>query len=375
MPDEALVQGLFMGYLSPDFTHDVFISYSHGDSGGTGSTPLKAWSQEFAAKLQGELSVDPRFKDVAIFIDANKKVEHGLDPTLPLTQEVQKGVQSAALLTILMSPWYLQSGWCRDERGWWLEASKQNGGFWGRTFVARIMPINDADWPNELRDERGIPPLGFWYHSRPDGSRPFGWNGRTDDNNEYTKALLDFVTALSRRLLDMKAKIDERKRQQDEAQRLGQDQGQTLYLYARSAHRELWGQVHNELSNAGFFVTPAQPEPPIHTPDQMRQISEQRLIHLVECDALLLLGTEDGIALDGDMLSVGRQSRNVGRARSGKLLPCAVLDRSGGSAKTDQRVAAARKLNIHWIDGSGADWLQRVRVWLLEMGAKLDAAA
>jgi hypothetical protein len=88
-----------------------------------------------------------------------------------------------------------------------------------------------------------------------------------------------------------------------------------------------------------------------------------------------LLGTEDGIALDGDMLSVGRQSRNVGRARSGKLLPCAVLDRSGGSAATEQRVAAARKLNIQWIDGSGTDWLQRVRVWLLEMRAKLDVAA
>ena len=364
-----------MGYLSPDFTHDVFISYSHGAD--RGYPELRRWSQEFAAKLRGELTLDPKFRDVAVFIDANRDVEHGLDPALPLTQEVRKGVQSSALLTILMSPQYVGSAWCRDERGWWIEASKQSGEFWSRTFIARIWPLdNDAvDWPTELRDERGIPPLGYLYHSHPGGVRPFNWNGTTHENNEYTKALLNFVTALSRRLLDMKAKLDERKRMQEEALRLGADEGQVLYLYAREAHRGPWREVYDVLNNVGFIVTPAQPEPVTDTPDKMRQASQQRLTHLVECDALLLLGTDDGIALDGDMLSVGRQTRNVGRARSGKLLPCAVLDRSGGSAGTDQRVSAARKLNIHWIDGSAADWPQRVRIWLQEMRAKLDAAA
>ena len=368
-----------MGYLSPDYTHDIFISYSHGDSRGTGSSQLKTWSQEFAARLQGELSIDPKFKNVAVFIDANKRVEHGLDPTLPLTAEVRKGIQSSALLTILMSPQYVQSDWCRDERGWWLEANGQNGEFWGRTFVARIWPIDDdAQWPNELRDERGHPPLGYWYYSRQDigaGVRPFGWNGRTTDNNEYTEALLNFVTAVSRRLIDMKAKLDERRRMQEEAQRLGADDGQVLYLHAREAHRAPWRDVYDVLSGAGYVVTPAQPEPTTDTPEQMRQASQERLRHLVECDALLLLGTEDGFALDGDMLSVGRQTRNVGRARSGKLLPCAVLDRSGGSTATEQRIAAARRLNIGWIDGSVADWTQRVRQWLQDMRTKLDAAA
>src|SRR5437879_2338740 len=74
--------GVRMAYLSPDYAHDVFISYSHGDIDNTGMSDLKAWSQEFARRFESELRLDPKFKNAAVFIDENKRVEHGLDRTL-----------------------------------------------------------------------------------------------------------------------------------------------------------------------------------------------------------------------------------------------------------------------------------------------------
>ena len=367
-----------MGYLSPDYVHDIFISYAHGDYGNDGTSELAAWSQEFAKRLQSEFRVDPKFKQVSVFIDTNKRVEHGLDRTAPPTEALKRSIEGTAVLSILMSPQYAASSWCRDERTWWIGANGQNGEFWSRTFIARIWPTEDAEWPSELRDSRGAPPIGFWWHSREDlgfGTRPFGWGERTDDKNEYTKAILNFVTAIAGRLVEMKARLEERRKVQEEAQRLGAEDGQVLYLYAREAHQQAWQETYDALNNAGYFVTPAQPEPVTDTPQKMRQASQKRIEQLVSCDALLLLGTDDGIALDGDMLSVGRQSRNVGRAQSGKLLPCAVLDRSGGSTATSQRKSAARKLNIEWIDGSSEGWQQRLRGWLQDMRTKLDTAA
>ena len=40
-----------MAHLGPEFRHDIFVSYSHGDVDGSGASPLKGWSQAFAREL------------------------------------------------------------------------------------------------------------------------------------------------------------------------------------------------------------------------------------------------------------------------------------------------------------------------------------
>jgi hypothetical protein len=57
-----------------------------------------------------------------------------------------------------MTPQYLRSPWCTDERRWFQEiATRQPDGARGRIFVIRALPVPDADWPPFLCDERGRP--------------------------------------------------------------------------------------------------------------------------------------------------------------------------------------------------------------------------
>jgi MTH538 TIR-like domain (DUF1863) len=367
-----------MAYLSPQYKHDLFISYSHGDVEQNGMSQLAAWSQDFAKTLESELRLDPKFVNAGVFFDASRRPEQGLDRMHPLADAIRQNVKDTGLLLILMSPHYVRSSWCRTERELWSELHGPSGNFWNRTLVARIWPTQDTEWPKELRDSEGHPPLGIWCHTRlksGSGVRPFRWNGRTDEINEYTDAVMEFVTTITRRLDELQAQLEAQKKAQEEAKRLGADEGQALYLHCREVYREAWIEAYGALNNLGYIVTPAQPEQLPDSPERMRAISQERVSLLSECDALLLLGTKDGFALDGDMLSVGRQTRNLARARSEKLLPCAVLDKSGGSIATEQRLAAARKMNIGWIDGLAPDWQDRLRLWLQGMRSKLDAVA
>jgi len=364
-----------MAYLSPDYRHDMFVSYSHGDPEGTGTSSLRTWSQNFASRLQSAVRETPKFKDFAMFIDANKRVEHGLDRTLPLSENIRESLERSALLTIVMGPHYLDSGWCRDERERWLDHHKEHA---GRVFVVRIWPTGDKKWPAELCDLNKNPPLGFWFYSQPgegEGEgydvRPFHWDERASDKTDYTNAVLQLAAALGRRLDELRKALDDRRRREEEAKRLKAETGQSLYLCARETHQELWREAHDALGRAGYVVTPAQPEPTGNTPKRIREINEERVNQLIECDALLLLGTKDGFALDGDMLRVGRQRRNLARDRSERLLPCAVLDKSGGSVATEPRLSNARKMDIDWIDGRDSGWPQQLRSWLQESGRRL----
>lgn len=97
-----------------------------------------------------------------------------------------------------------------------------------------------------------------------------------------------------------------------------------------------------------------------------REVAELRVETLTGCDALLLLGTEDGRALDADLVVVGRQDRHSARARCERLLPCAVIDTVGHEIATPERRAAAQGLGIHWIDATKDIWTAQLRRWLVE---------
>jgi hypothetical protein len=360
-------------YLAPEYAPDVFITYSHGDVDGSGQSELKAWSQRFARALEDELRQDGEFRKLALFLDQSARVETALDPTLPLTKQLREQVERAAILTVLMSPQDLGSTWCGDERAWWLARHGERGDIPGRVFVVRVLPTEDEAWPEAFRDERGHTPVGFWFHPRAaegPAVRPFGWRGRTDDQNDYTSALLNLVGAMSRRLRGIKQQVQAERKVQEEAQRLAAEGGQTLYLHARDEHRAAWENAYGALDRLGYVVVPTEPERRADTPARLREIASERANQLVACDGLLLLGTDDGVALDGDMLTVGRQSRHLARALSGKLLPCAVLARGAASVRSEQRLALARKLAIDWIDAV-PEAPPPVRDWLASATTKL----
>jgi hypothetical protein len=120
---------------------------------------------------------------------------------------------------------------------------------------------------------------------------------------------------------------------------------------------------------------PGEPEPTVGDPKKLREVSDERKLLMADCDAVLLLGTEDGLALDRDMAAIGRNRRNLARQDSQKLLPCAVLDTVGPAVKTQPRLENARNLGIRWLDGTDPAWPETIRDWLRAAGERLKAAA
>ena len=120
-----------MAYVGKPLDYDIFVSYSHGDVDATGESKVKQWSQAFARELESEFRAQPKF---------------GHDVTIQLQSDFAR----AAILTVLMSPYYLESKWCQDEREWWYSKQAELGlPSEERIAVVRIWPT-EKNWPKEF---------------------------------------------------------------------------------------------------------------------------------------------------------------------------------------------------------------------------------
>jgi hypothetical protein len=368
MPDFA--------YVGEPFAYDVFISYSHGaDASGKGY--LSEWSVAFATELERELRTDVQFRErVRVFQDVNPRPELGLDRMAPLTDGVRERVQASALLVILMSPDYLKSGWCADERKWWFEKQvelqlppKEHAA------VVTILPTSDR-WPTELTDSRDVRLLGFtFYRKIGDVPRPLGWLDIPGAfTREARRALVELVGPLYRKLDVAKGRLAALAEARAAAAKLAQPGGQSLYLHGRADRHETWLRAYAALTDIGFEVSPDQPD---HVEQDVRKLQatrERRVEALTECDALLLVGTDDARALDQDLVAVGKRDRVSARTRSRRPLPCAVLNFVGAPLETPARVDRTQIVEVDWIDGTSNPWVPGVQHWLSAKG-KAGAAA
>lgn len=359
-----------MSYVGEPFTHDLFISYSHGDDG-AGAAYLQPWSAAFATELERELRADRKFRAALnVFLDRDHRPGQGVDPMAPLTEQLRREIGASALLVVLMSPDYLASAWCADERDDWFARQAELGlPTDERVAAVHIWPTEEP-WPAALTDSRGHPLVGFRFY-QPDAipPRPLGWTEMPGPfGTEFKRALLDIVGRLYPKLDAMKARADELQRAQDEAARLAQPGGQLLYLHGRADHADAWEQAGIALTDSGFAVVPGEPDRVENDPARLQEMRERRVETLSGCDALLLLGTEDGRALDADLVVVGKHDRNSARALSQRLLPCGLLDTVGAAIGTAVRKATARIVQADWIDGTEPPWTPRVQRWLADKG-------
>lgn len=357
-----------MSFLGDPFRYDQFISYSHGAFAGVHDSELKRWSQKFAADLRAELAGTIEFEQFSMFLDESERSDESVDRTADLPEHLQQRVAESALLTILMTPHYLRSDWCRQEREWWFEKHQPDThGTIDRIFFCRVRPTDQESWPSEL-------PEAIGYHcydksKEPDKARPYTWRGSGRDLDDYNDLLVDLSGDMMQRLRAIKEIINKQEQREKEEQRLAADAGQVLYLHARDAHADAWQSAGGALSQIGFVVLPGQPDSVPRDPKVAQEVAELRVQTLSVCDGLLLLGTEDGRALDADLVVVGRRDRHSARDRSERLLPCAVLDTVGPDIATPERLAAARGLGIHWIDTTKNIWSDELRGWLVEASA------
>lgn len=363
-----------MSYVGGSFEYDLFVSYSHGDFDGDGQSLLKQWSQAFAKQLEEELKLSTELcHGLSIFLDEHQRPSRGVDPLLPLTTQLKDAIASSAMMAVLVSPHYLRSSWCRDERDWWQGSQVQRGvPLNGRIALAWIWPLcGQAELPALFVDERQQPHVGFLFYDKTKPTpkcRPYEWPAPSGTcGGPFREALLDLVGAISNRLTELKSTVVARQRAAEDAQKLASG-ARTVYLHGREDQAKAWEEANDALSHSGFAVAPGDPEPVEHDPLKLQNLRKARVEAINECDALLLLGSGDGRALDADLVGVGRNDRNSAKAISNRLLPCALIDTVGAPIATPQRRRFAGQLRVDWIDGTNSSWVPSIEQWLVAKG-------
>jgi hypothetical protein len=364
-----------VSYIGGPFTHDLFISYSHGTIDAGVESPLKHWSDGFIRELELELRQHPTFgRDLSVFFDDHPRLGEGLDKHAGLTEQLQREIGGSALFQVLMSAHYLNSTWCRDELEWWSQQQRDRGlTIDDRMTVARIWPTS-TEWPKLLRDERGNPFVGSCFYDPEHADvhpQPYEWPAPDRSSKDpFRNELLQLVASLWQKIERLKKRMDERAKAQRDVAKLAEDTGQVLYLHGRMEHQEAWRVANAALRDRGFAVLPGAPEEVPADPARAQQVRQRRVQTLADCDALLLVGTADGAAVDADLVVVGRRDRQSARAFTNRLLPCGLLDTVGGSIATDERRQAARALQVDWIDGTRTPWAADIQSWLTTKSAE-----
>jgi len=253
-----------MGYLTKglpeelqEFPIDVFFSYSHGAFEGQSNSELKRWSQKLAEDLREELSFSG-LENLSFYLDESERKDESVDPTELLDSQLKEKVSSAALITLLMTPHYLRSEWCRREREWWREHNHPDPlSVGGRVFVSRIHPTDETDWPEELK---GL--LGYFFFDKdkpPEEARPFTYRGSDDDINQYKDALIELSGKLVQRLKAVREVLDHRHEEWKHQQKMAAANGQILYLYGRQEAVPVWQRTCKKLQDQQFVVNPDSP--------------------------------------------------------------------------------------------------------------------
>jgi hypothetical protein len=344
-----------MAYLEPYFEYDVFVSYSHGDPGSAGDSPLKRWTGALIRELKAEvLSVDTEFDQLNVWLDAQ------IDPTSSLTDELRGKVKSSGILMIIMSPRYLASSWCKDELEWFREQIRNRSNDQGRVFVVRALATNESDWPDFLRDERGNSLVGFRFHD-PFDKMPYGWREVRENSEDYVRQLWTLQTALTKRLRELRKRYEIRK---TESAMPSTPAGgkKRVYLHARGDQAPARNDIQRLLSEFGITPLSAAINTGNALIDWTREV-KARFEAAKRCDALALVRGDDNEGFIGDLLDVGVDERERIQSARGTPLPCAVLDRSGVPLPIDVSAYGIERFDLgheNWRNEFGA-WLERTR--------------
>jgi TIR domain len=146
--DKTRERTAMAAYLS-DYEHDIFVSYAHSE--------LNDWSKRLVEDTR-------KFVATGLGLRQAKQVDLWMDYKIcgnqPLTGQLRDKVARSGVLLVLMSEWYLESSWCRDEVEWFSNTVRQKRA--GRPiFVVRVRATDHAVWPKLFKDERGHALTGY----------------------------------------------------------------------------------------------------------------------------------------------------------------------------------------------------------------------
>jgi hypothetical protein len=137
-----------MGYLR-DYEHDIFVSYAHSE--------LNDWSKRLVEDTRRLVATGLGLRQAG---EVDLWMDYKLSGNQPLTGQLRDKVARSGLLLVLMSEWYLQSSWCRDEVEWFINTVRQKRA--GRpVFIVRVRATDQTGWPKVFKDERGHALVGY----------------------------------------------------------------------------------------------------------------------------------------------------------------------------------------------------------------------
>ena len=128
----------------PGYKYDVFVSYAHIDDQPAPEVG-EGWVSIFVKALTSRLT-QKLGQPVSVWMD------YQLPGNQPLTDTMLDVVRQSATLVIILSPSYVNSEWCRQEKNTFLYNIKQRTNYTSRVFVIEYDEMEIFDKPDELRE-------------------------------------------------------------------------------------------------------------------------------------------------------------------------------------------------------------------------------
>jgi hypothetical protein len=365
-----------MSFIGPPYTHDIFISYNHGDVRGEGASNFMRWSRCLWKALGDEFAAHDDLGGLDIFFDQSPNPSSGVDPFVSLDKQLDQKVKAAAVFMPLISPRYLKSKWCQDELSWWLAAQKEAGldtsGRLAPLLIWGTPPEGSDNWPKAIEATPLKQLIGVYFFDRANATmrpQPFGWpasDGKIADKN-FDNALLDAVGYLRLHLLDFKKRVAERA----PAARAAGGAKPSIYLHGRGDAAKPWDKAFRALSKAGFPVSPDAPEAIEPDTAKRNATRETRVIGMSLCDALFMVAPEDSTLLTDELSVIGKHDRGLAIKRAeddlgqpGKRLPVAVVDPVADAARAERRRMQVENSGLEWFDFNRPAWVDNATQWL-----------
>ena len=169
--------------------YDLFISYAHVDDAPVfGAKWVSALVQDLRNLLAQKLGRQEAF---SMWWD-----EMDLRGNHAVTPEIRATLQQSATLLLVLSPGYLASQWCRQEKDLFFEVL--GGKPQNRVFVVEKQVLDeDQSRPAELADIKGY---RFWYPDEHNQARTLSIREPDPHATAYIRLVEDLATDISRQL-------------------------------------------------------------------------------------------------------------------------------------------------------------------------------
>lgn len=366
-----------MSFVGEPYLADIFISYSHGDVSGEGESNFKRWSTSFWRDLRRELRDHPDLTGVTIFFDESNRQHEGVQPFVAFGEDLEAWASKAAIFLPLISPHYLKSRWCHQELTWWREAQEKGQmdmrGRLAPVFMWGLPPAGASNWPAAVEKIQLSHLVGIDFYPRDNVSmrpQPFGWPGSDGPikDERFVEALLKLVGNLRKHLMDFRVIVSEA---HPPPPVFDETIKPSIYLHGRSDSPNDWDAAADALLGAGFPVLPDGPEPVETDVEKRASIRQSRIGAMSTCDALLVVGPQDNgvfseeisiLYKDDRGLAIDRAERVHGR--TGKKLPCGVVDVVSDPARARRRKAWAENNKLAWFELADPAWVSQASTWL-----------